>query len=169
MLTTILFALSLAISEPPATTPPTIPAAVFVETMPKDAKSAGWVKKNAKKGEKVVMEAKIGGRAEPFVKNRASFMVADRSLKSCNEIEGDTCEKPWDYCCEPSESKKANMLIVQVVDAEGKLIKCDAKGVHGLEPLAIVVIEGTVSNIDDKGNCTVDAKQIWVKPAAKKS
>ncbi|MSR40403.1 MAG: hypothetical protein EXS10_00655 [Phycisphaerales bacterium] len=169
MLTAFLFALTLALSEPPAATPPSIPAAVFIEAMPKDAKSASWVKKNTKQGDTVVFEAKIGGRAEPFVKNRASFMVADRALKSCDEIEGDTCGKPWDYCCESAESKKANMLMVQIVDASGKLLKCDANGVHGLAPLAVIVVEGVVASVDDKGNCTVDAKKIWVKPAAKKS
>ncbi len=169
MLTSFLFALSLAIAEPPVAPPPSIPAAVFVETMPKDAKSVAVVKKNAKKGEKVVMEAKIGGRGEPFLKNRAAFMVADTSLKSCNEIEGDTCPKPWDYCCETSDSKKTNMLIVQIVDAEGKLLKCDANGVHGLAPLRTIVVEGVVASVDDKGNCTINATQIWVKPQEKKS
>ena len=169
MLTSLILSAFLTLTAPPATPPvaPSIPDAVFVAEMPKDAKSAAWVKKNAKQGDTVVFEAKIGGRGESFIKNRASFMVADRSLKSCNEIEGDTCAKPWDYCCETPESKKLNMLMVQVVDSNGKLLKCEAKGVHGLEPLALVVIEGVVTATDDKGNCMIDAKKIWVKPAPK--
>ncbi len=105
---TTLVTVALHFAPPPASPPaeaPKIPDSVFVDAAPKDAKSVATVKKDAKKGDTVVINAKIGGRSEPFVKNRAMFMVADRSLKSCNEIPGDTCAKPWDYCCESAESK----------------------------------------------------------------
>ncbi|MEY3141965.1 MAG: hypothetical protein RLY21_458 [Planctomycetota bacterium] len=162
--------LPLAVVAPPTPAPaaPTIPRDVFVSEKPKDAKPVSAAKKSAKKGETVVIEAKIGGRAEPFVKNRAIFMVADRSLKSCDEIPGDTCPKPWDYCCEPAESKKANMMTVQFVDKDGKPLKVGAQGVEGLEPLALVVFEGTVAEVDDKGNFVVHVTKMFVEKPAKK-
>ena len=156
---------------PPTTPPaesPRIPPAVFVTEAPKDAKDVAALKKSAKRGDTVVMKAKIGGRSEPFVKNRAVFMVADRSLRSCDEIPGDTCSKPWDYCCESPESKKANMATIQFTGADGKPLKVGAQSAGGLEPLGLVVIEGVVSEIDDKGTFVIDARKMFVEPAKKK-
>ncbi len=116
-----------------------------------------------------MIAAKIGGRAEPFVKNRAVFLVADRALKSCDQTPDDPCKTPWDYCCEPPESKKINMMTVQVVGDDGKPIKIGAQSTGGLEPLALIVFEGTVAEIDDKGTFIVNAKKIFVEKADKKS
>lgn len=156
---------------PPAAPPapaPTIPSTVFVKESPKDAKDVAALKKTAKKGDTVVIRAKIGGRSEPFVKNRAIFMVADRSLKSCDQVPGDTCARPWDYCCESAESKKANMATIQFVGSDGKPLKVGAQSEGGLEPLGLVVVEGVVSEIDDKGTFVIDAKKVFVEPPAKK-
>lgn len=159
-------------APPPSTPPaaaPKIPEAVFVAEKPKDPKGVAEVRKTAKKGDTVVIAAKIGGRAEPFVKNRAVFLVADRALKSCDQIPDDPCKTPWDYCCEPPESKKINMMTVQVVGDDGKPIKIGAQSTGGLEPLTLIVFEGTVAEIDDKGTFIVNAKKIFVEKADKKS
>jgi hypothetical protein len=142
---------------------PKIPDATFVDEEPADAKCVAEVKKAAKKGERVVVKAKVGGRSEPFVKNRAMLVVADRCMKSCDQIPGDTCAKPWDYCCEPPESLKANTMTVQFVGADGKVLKTGAQGVHGLEPLALVVIVGKVVERDDKGTFVVQAEKVFVE------
>lgn len=152
---------------PPAETPK-IPATVFVTEAPKDAKDVAALKKTAKRGDTVVMKATVGGRSEPFVKNRAIFMVADRSLKACNQIPGDTCSKPWDYCCESPESKKANLATVQFTGTDGKPLKVGAQAAGGLEPLKLIVVEGVVSEIDDQGTFVIDAKKVFVEPAKKK-
>ena len=150
----------------PPTDAPRIPDSVFVDAEPADAKCVSVVKKDAKKGDTVVIQAKIGGRAEPFVKNRAIVIVADRCMKSCDQIPGDTCAKPWDYCCEPPESLKANTMTLQFTGEDGKVLKTGAQDVHGLEPLALVVIEGVVTEKDDKGTFVVRAKRVYVeKPA----
>lgn len=159
----------LALAEPPAPAKPAarIPESLFVAEKPADAKCVSEVKRTAKKGDKVVVQAKVGGRAEPFVKNRAMFIVADRCIRSCDQIPGDTCTKPWDYCCEPAESKKANMLTVQVVGPDGKTLKVGAQGAGGLEPLSLIVVEGTVAEVDGGGTFVLTATKIHVeKPAA---
>ncbi len=152
----------------PAAPAPKIPTTVFVTEKPKEAKSVAVTKKSAKKGDTVVIEAKIGGRAEPFVKNRAIMMVADRSLKSCDQIPGDNCAKPWDYCCEPPESKKANLMTLQFVGEDGKPLKVGAQSVGGLEPLGLVVFEGTVAEKDEQGTFVVTVKRIFVEAPAGK-
>ena len=71
MLTSLLsiVASALLVANPPAPKPPApaIPSEAFVAEKPEDAKPLAEVKKNAKEGDKVVFEAKIGGRPEPFV------------------------------------------------------------------------------------------------------
>ena len=172
-LTTIILSLSCTLFSPPPTSPtpnaPKIPDSVFVDTEPVDAKCVAEVKKNAKKGDTVVIKAKIGGRSEPFVKNRAIVVIADRCMKSCDQIPGDTCTKPWDYCCEPPESLKANTMTVQFVDDAGKVLKTGAQGVHGLEPLALVVFEGTVTEKDDKGTLVVRVTRAFVEKPTEES
>lgn len=170
MIRTALVALLLPLLQTTPPKPPSdaprIPDSVFVDVEPADAKCVSVVKKDAKKGDTVVIQAKIGGRAEPFVKNRAIVIVADRCIKSCDQIPGDTCTKPWDYCCEPPESLKANTMTLQFTGEDGKVLKTGAQGVHGLEPLALVVIEGVVTEKDDKGTFVVRAKRVYVeKPA----
>ena len=169
---TLVASLAILLAPPatPATPPadaPRIPDAVFVTEKPKDAKCVSEVRKTAKKGDTVVIAAKVGGRAEPFVKNRAVFMVADRCLKSCDQTPDDPCKTPWDYCCESPESKKVNMMTVQIVGDDGKPIKAGARSVHALEPLALIVFEGTVADIDDKGTFVVNARRIFVEKPAK--
>jgi hypothetical protein len=175
MLTTTLAAtlasIALLLAPPPATPPatdaPRIPAAVFVTEKPKDAKCVSEVKKSAKKGDTVVFTATVGGRAEPFVKTRAIFMVADRCLKACNQNPEENCATPWDYCCEPPESKKANMLTVQFTGDDGKPLKVGARSAGGLEPLAQIVVEGVVAEADDKGTFIVTARKVFVEKPAK--
>jgi hypothetical protein len=172
-LTMIILSLSCTLFAPPPAGPspstPKIPDSVFVDAEPADAKCVAEVKKNAKKGETVVIKAKIGGRSEPFVKYRAIVVIADRCMKSCDQIPGDTCTKPWDYCCEPPESLKANTMTVQFVDDAGKVLKTGAQGVHGLEPLALVVFEGTVTEKDDKGTFVVRVTRAFVEKPKKES
>ena len=176
MLTTIcsLMLLFTAPQATPPANPPRIPPEVFVTEAPKDAKGGeakdvAALKKSArKKGDTVVLRAKIGGRAEPFVRNRAVFTVADRALKSCDEIPGETCPRPWDYCCESPESKKANLATIQFTGADGKPLKVGAQSVGGLEPLALIVVEGIVSEVDENGTFVVDAKKVFVEPPKKK-
>jgi hypothetical protein len=43
-----------------------------------------------------------------------------------------------------------------------------AQSAGGLEPLGLVVIEGVVSEIDDKGTFVIDARKVFVEPAKKK-
>ena len=164
-------AASLAFVNAPQATPPKdepkIPASVFVTEAPKDPKDVAALKKSAKKGDTIVVRAKVGGRAEPFAKNRAVFTVADRALKSCDENPVDTCPRPWDYCCESPESKKANLATIQFTGSDGKPLKVGAQSAGGLEPLALVVIEGVVSEVDDKGTFVIDAKKVFVEPAKK--
>jgi len=144
-----------------------LPASLFLRESPTTASDVGELKKTAKEGEEVTLRGKIGGQAKDvFNSSRATFMVADMKLKSCDQMPGDTCKTPWDFCCVPVNEKAANIAVVQVVDDKGKLIKASLKGANGLDHLSIVVVKGKVSKADGK-NLIVNATGIYLEPAAK--
>ena len=100
----------------------------------------------AKPGETITISGKIMGNASPFVAGRAAFILGDPELITpCNEMPGDTCETPWDACCDTPEKKKQGTATIQVVDAEGRALKEPLEGVGGLANLAKVTVTGTVA------------------------
>jgi hypothetical protein len=155
-------------AAPVAVAADALPANLFLAERPKDAKELRDAKSAARKGEPIVFRARIGGRAAPFVKDRAICIVIDDRLKSCDEIPGDTCPKPWDYCCEPKESLKASVATLQVVGTGGKPLKVAIEGANGLKPLTKIVVKGTVAEAGPDGLLVVNAEGIFLeKPAAK--
>jgi len=90
-------------------------------------------------------------------------MVADRKLKSCDEIPGDNCPKPWDYCCETKEDILANSVTVQVTDAKGQILRTDMKGRRGLKELSEMVMVGKVASADGKA-VVVNATAVYATP-----
>lgn len=119
-------------------------------------------RKAAVDGEDVVLVGRIGGSEDPWIEGRAAFSIVDASLKACSDVPGDTCPKPWDYCCEIGKLPTSKAL-VKVVDANGKLIAEDARGLLSLKELQTVVVRGKAER-DDAGNLTVLASGIFVRP-----
>jgi hypothetical protein len=142
-----------------------LPDDLFMKESPEKASNVGELKKTAKEGEEVVLRGQIGGQVKDvFNSSRASVMVADMKLVSCNKIPGDTCKTPWDFCCVPANEKAAGLAIVQVVDEKNKLLKSTLKGVNGLDHLSVIVVKGKVSKNDGK-NLIVNATGIYLEPA----
>lgn len=137
-----------------------LPATLILNEAPQAATDV-LALKQAKAGDEVVLRGKVGGRVEPFVNGRAVFQVVDTSIRSCKDLPGDTCETPWDYCCEPDVNKKA--ATVQVVGADGKPLRANLKGVGGLKELSEVTIKGKVAQAGDSGPVIVNATGIHVK------
>lgn len=151
-------------STGPATTPAVLPAGFFLATAPADAKDIKDAKPTLKVGDKIVLVGRIGGSEEPFVAERAVFTMVDSRLKRCGEANPeDSCETPWDYCCEPRESITANSVTVQVVGNEGKPIKAEINGVQGLKPSALVTVVGTVARAEGEA-FVVNASGLYVRP-----
>ncbi len=140
----------------------TIPNSYFTNSEPPGAQPLHVVKQTAKVGEEVVFQARVGGTEEPLIRGRALMVVADEQIRSCDQISGDGCPTPWDYCCESKESLQANRATVQLVDASGQPIPGTLQGSHGIEPLKVVVVKGKVVELD--GNMVVNASQVYVKP-----
>ena len=103
----------------------------------------------------------VVGRVKDIHDRTAGFTIADKSLKPCNEREGDDCKTPWDYCCEPVEELKVGTANVEFREA-GKVVRASMKGFHGIDHLKEVVVVGKPEK-DAEGNVTVVAKGVYVK------
>src|ERR1700691_3760089 len=91
-------------TPPPQTNSPTEDAASYLLTAePPGAKGVLAVRKEAKDGEPITIVGRVGGNRKPLLEGRAAFTIVDSSFKPCNERDGDTCETPWDYCCESAK------------------------------------------------------------------
>ena len=102
-------------AKPTSTSGAVIPASHFiVGDKPANAPMLTEVKAESKVGDKVMFEARVGGRSEVFVKDVAIFMAADPRLVSCDQRPGDHCSVPWDYCCEDSNLMKAGTATINL-------------------------------------------------------
>jgi hypothetical protein len=127
---------------------------------PEDAKQVKAIREKAKNGEAVVVVGRIGGRTNPWVKGTAAFSIVDSSLKSCDQIEGDACPTPWDYCCEADINKST--LLVAFVDDAGKIVKKDARQLLKVKELQTVVVQGKVKR-DKSNNVSLLASKLYVR------
>jgi hypothetical protein len=129
-------------SAPPAGSGTASPVWLLTQA-PADARTVGEIKPSAVEGDTVVLRGRIGGRKDPITPGMAVFIVIDPGVPSCDQIPGDNCSTPWDYCCEPRESLNANSATIQLVDEAGNPIAVDLAGL-GLRPLDEVVVIGTI-------------------------
>jgi hypothetical protein len=127
---------------------------------PPGAKGVLDVRKEAKEGDEVVVIGKVGGSKKPIIKDRAAFTIVDPSLKSCDEIPGDECPCPWDYCCAPNLAQAT--VMIKFVDEEGKTLAADPRQLLGIKELQTVIIRGKARR-DDAGNLTIHASGLHVK------
>lgn len=124
-----------------------LPAGLLLDKAPEIAPDVVDAKKGLKKGDTIVLKGRIGGSKDPFVKERAVFTLIGRGPKACNEIPGDKCPIPWDYCCTPRNEITAHSATVQIVDAKGMPLRTDIKGRWAIKELSELVIVGTVAEV----------------------
>ncbi len=149
-------------SSPP-NTPSSDGAKYLLAQEPAGALPVKEVRQKAKDGEDVVIVGRLGGSKEgTFSPDRVLFFIVDPGFKTCDEIPGDTCPTPWDYCCEDATVLKQGMATVKVVDDQGKTIPQNAKTFLGLKELQTIVVQGKAKK-DDKGNLTVLASGIYIR------
>ena len=130
---------------------------------PADAKTVDEVREAAKDGDDVVIVGRIGGDRDPWVADRAAFLIVDPSRIPCNERTGDSCKTPWDYCCETDLAK--SKATIKFVDDAGKTLANDARQLFNVKELQTVVVKGQAKR-DEAGNLTVLASGLFVRPAS---
>ncbi|MEX0726916.1 MAG: hypothetical protein WEB58_14730 [Planctomycetaceae bacterium] len=149
------------VAAPSAEAPSVDGSAVVLTAEPEGAQEVIAARKNAGDEEQIVLVGRIGGSENPWVDGRAAFSIVDLSLQACSDIPGDTCPHPWDYCCQTDKLPNATAL-VKLVNADGDVIKQDARELLNVKELATVVIRGKAQR-DDAGNLTVLADGVFIK------
>src|SRR5688500_12807426 len=79
----------------PASAGEGLPAGLLAKDAPADAKGVAEVRGAGADGQDVVLVGRIAGSEEPFTAGRAQFQLVDLGIKSCAEVEGDSCPTPW--------------------------------------------------------------------------
>jgi hypothetical protein len=133
----------------------------MLEAEPSDACSVIAARQSVEDGEELVVVGRIGGSQNPWVEGRAAFSIVDETLNACSDIPGDTCEMPWDYCCE-THNLPSSTAMVKIVDDKGDMIKADARDLLGVAELSTVVVQGKAVR-DDAGNLTILATAVFIR------
>ena len=87
------------------------------------------------------------------------FIVFPLGLR-LNETPGDNCETPWDACCDSPEDKKRGTATIQILGADGRVLKEPVEGVGGLKNLATLTVTGKVAEGSSAELLIVNAKAI---------
>lgn len=138
-------------------------AAVLAESPVGEAASIVAIRSTAKPGDEITVSGRIMGGKKPFVDGRAAFILGDPEvLTPCNEVPGDECETPWDACCDSPEDKKRATATIQIIGADGRVLKEPVEGVGGLKNLAPVTVTGKVAEGSSADLLIVNASAIGV-------
>jgi hypothetical protein len=140
----------------------TFPAALFSAPTAGEPMGVGAMKPKAAQGDRVLIVGRIGGSEQPFLADRAMFVLVDPAVKLCGEDDpgDDHCPTPWDFCCEPRENLRRMSVSVVANGPNGAPIAHTLLGQGGLRPGARVVVEGTVATVGPDGAATIAAERI---------
>lgn len=149
------------VSTPVASAPSAELATVLAASPTGEPKSIHLVRTAAKPGDAITVSGKIMGNEKPFVAGRSAFILGDPEvLTPCNEDPADKCTTPWDVCCDSPEDKKRGIATIQVVGADGRVLKEPLEGVSGLVNLAAVTVSGKVAEGSSADVLIINAEAI---------
>ena len=139
-----------------------LPLGIMVEDIPSTSISVLEARKQNNIGKKLIVTGFIGGRKDPFSANRASFILGDNKIKTCDKILDDNCPTPWDACCEDRKKILDGTMNIQIVDDNNSLIQGNLNGVGTLKPGLQVKVLGIVDVKSLPEAMVLNAKQIQV-------
>lgn len=141
-----------------------LPETVIAETPPEGPVSVVEARAQAQPGESITLRGKVGGKINPISDAVAILVLADeKAITSCDDMPGDACETPWDYCCEDSSKIAASTATIQVRNADGRVLRSSLRDVAGLKELSRLVIAGTVDESSTAEALIVNADKIHVE------
>ena len=142
---------------------PTNLTSLLLSDKPANAVSVTAARKTPTPGTEVVVAGDIIGKVDVFVDNRAMLTIGDPEvITSCNRMEEDHCATPWDVCCDDPDVIKNSIATIQILDADGKLIKTGLKGLGNMKELSQVIIKGTVAEGSGPDNLLITATGIHI-------
>ena len=150
-----------SVTAPTMSAPSAALSAVLAAAPTGEPKSIHLIRTTAKPGDDITVSGKIMGNEKPFVAGRSAFILGDpKVLTACNENPADKCTTPWDACCDSPEDKKRGIATIQIVDADGRVLKEPVEGVGGLANLATVTVTGKVAEGSSVDALIINAKAI---------
>lgn len=150
-------------SEPKAVAEASEVPAVFVSEALNGTATPILQAAEMKPGTEVLLTGLIMGAVNPFVEGRAAFILGDEAtITPCDAKDDDHCSRPWDTCCDPIAARIAGTVTIQVLDANGHVLKQGLKGVNGLKELSRVTVNGTVADNSTKEAFVVNANAIHI-------
>ena len=81
-------------------------------------------------------------------------------METCDEKDDDNCPTPWDVCCEDRNKIKSSTMSVQVLDANGSIIKGTLDGVSGIKSGKSVKVKGTLDRTSTHDFIILNAQAI---------
>ena len=137
--------------------------AVLLASVPDGAVTITEARKNPTPGTEVVISGKIMGKMDPFVKGRALLTLGDPSkIVSCDLMPEDSCETPWDVCCDDPATIAKSIVAIQVLGDDGRPLKHGLKGLGGMRELSSLVVKGTVAEGSSANNLLINATGIHI-------
>lgn len=148
-------------ATPPASAPSAALADVLATAPTGEPKPIHLIRATAKPGDSITVSGKIMGNEKPFVDGRSAFILGDPEvLTPCNEDPADKCTTPWDNCCDSPEDKKRGIATIQIVGADGRVLKESLEGVAGLVNLAAVTVTGKIAEGSSADLLIINAEAI---------
>lgn len=165
----ILFAVSLlGCADHVALTDPELDvhrAALLLGEEPADALGVIDIRETLSGSGDVVIVGQIGGVANPWTKNEASFVIVDATFlmdvdDHDHHHDGD-CEG-CPYCSKKKQNEVEAMALIELVDPAGQVIACDARRLFDLRESQTVVAKGRAT-VDEFGNLIVAANGLYIR------
>lgn len=128
---------------------------------PDDAVGVMIAREDAKDKDEIVLVGRIGGRKNPWIKDRAAFMMIDAAMTVVAEGEesgeGEIC---LDDCC--AALRTDCTTLVKVVDARGSVLPIDARKLLSANENDLVVVKGKVRR-DEANSFSIEASGVYVR------
>lgn len=136
---------------------------IILKEAPTNALAISEAIKAPQPGEPITISGEVMGRLDPFIEDRAMVILGDPTkLTPCNRKPGDSCDTPWDVCCDLQETINQSTATIQVLDENGAPIKTGLKGLNGMKELSFLTVTGTVAEGSNDKNLLVSATGIHV-------
>lgn len=114
-------------------------------------------------GGEAVIVGRVGtGTDEPWDMTQATFLLRDLGLESEAHDHGGDDHANCKFCQAEKAKEMESMALVRVIDADGNVIKTDAKKLLGLKNDQVVVAQGQ-GVIDDDGAFVFDAAKVFIR------
>jgi len=136
-------------------------AQILLAEAPAALVSVGKARQEAQPGQEITLIGKVGGTLNPIAESYATFVLADQTVYFCDEMPNDTCETPWDACCEDPAKLAANRASVVFLNEQGQPLPLDLSQTAQLQKLALVSVTGIVAPTSSPENLIVHANGLY--------